>query len=94
MIEVVAATMIVGIVMVAALDTLGAYVRGKTQVAVQSRASLLAQDLMSEILDRNYDEPDDAPRQRDAECDDTADDERCACDRAPQERFAHEAWSL
>jgi prepilin-type N-terminal cleavage/methylation domain-containing protein len=61
LIEVVAATLIVGIVMVAALDTLGAYIRGKQRVAVHSRASLLAQDLMSEILDRHYDEPDDPP---------------------------------
>ena len=48
-------------VMVAALESLGAYIRGQAHVADESRAWLLAQDLMSEILDTHYQEPDDAP---------------------------------
>jgi prepilin-type N-terminal cleavage/methylation domain-containing protein len=61
LLEVVVATLIVGIVMVAALESLGAYIRGQTHVADESRAWLLAQDLMSEILDAKYQEPDDPP---------------------------------
>lgn len=60
LLEVVVATLIVGVMMVAALESLGAYTRGQQHVAEQSRGWLLAQDLMAEVLGRRYEEPDDA----------------------------------
>ncbi|MEQ8786767.1 MAG: prepilin-type N-terminal cleavage/methylation domain-containing protein [Pirellulaceae bacterium] len=61
LLEVVVATLIVGLLMLAALESLGAITRGQGYVAQRSRGWLLAQDMMAEVLDRGYQEPDDAP---------------------------------
>jgi prepilin-type N-terminal cleavage/methylation domain-containing protein len=61
MIEVMVATLIVGIMMVAAMNTFGAFIRGEHRLALQSRGWLLAQDLASEILACLYEESDGTP---------------------------------
>jgi MSHA pilin protein MshD len=61
LVEVVIATLVVGLVMVAALNSVGAYIRGQQHVANRGRAVMLANDLMTEILTRSYEEPDDSP---------------------------------
>jgi prepilin-type N-terminal cleavage/methylation domain-containing protein len=61
LLEVVIATLIVGVMMVAALESLGAYARGQSYLAERSRGWTLAQDMLAEVLDRHYEEPDDAP---------------------------------
>lgn len=55
--EVVIATLIVGIMLVAAMKTVGASVRGRIIMANRERGFLLAQQLMSEILQADYQEP-------------------------------------
>ena len=59
--EVVVATLIVGIMLVAAMRVVGAAVRGRITMANQERGVLLAQQLMSEIFQADYQEPDDSP---------------------------------
>lgn len=59
--EVVVATLITGIMLVAALRTVGASVRGRIAMANRERAVLLAQQLMAEILQADYAEPDEPP---------------------------------
>lgn len=61
LLEVVVATLIVGVMMVAALESLGALARGRSYIAERSRGWTLAQDMMAEVLDRHYEEPDDTP---------------------------------
>ena len=58
--EVVVATLIVGIMLVAAMKTVGASVRGRIAMANRERGFLLAQQLMSEILQADYAEPDES----------------------------------
>ena len=61
LVEVVVATLIVGVMMVAAMNTLGAFIRGQQRMANQSRGWHLAQELASEILATLYEEPDGTP---------------------------------
>lgn len=61
LVEVVVATLIVGVMMVAAMNTLGAFIRGQQRMAQQSRGWLLAQQLASEVLEQSYEEQIDAP---------------------------------
>jgi prepilin-type N-terminal cleavage/methylation domain-containing protein len=56
LVEVVTATMILGVVMVAALNSLGAFIRGQQQLGDRSRGWLLAQDLLAEIMQQEYEE--------------------------------------
>ena len=60
MVEAVMSVLLVGILMVAAMNTLGAAAAAQFKNAERSKAVLLAEDLMSEILAQNYEEPDDA----------------------------------
>jgi type II secretory pathway pseudopilin PulG len=48
---------IVGIMLVAALNAVGASKATQRRVADRARATLLAQDLMAEILQQDYEEP-------------------------------------
>jgi len=57
MIEVVMATLLVGLLLVAAMNTLGAATRGQLTNGERGRASLLAGDLMAEILTQAYRDP-------------------------------------
>ncbi len=59
--EVVVATFIVGVMLVAALRTVGSAARGRVAMANHERGVLLAQQLMSEILQADYVEPDESP---------------------------------
>jgi len=54
LVEVVMSTLLVGIVLVGAMNLLGATVRGRTKAADMVRAQHLAQQLMTEILSRAY----------------------------------------
>ncbi len=57
MVEAVMSVLLVGMLMVAAMNTLGATATAQYKNAERSRAVLLAEDLMSEILGQNYEEP-------------------------------------
>lgn len=58
MMEVIIATVIVGVLMVAALRALGAAVRANMFIANQAKALMLADELLSEIVQTNYNDPD------------------------------------
>jgi len=60
LLEAVVSIAIVGVMLVAALNTLGAAKSGMQKVDDRRRAALLAQQLMSEILAQAYKEPVDA----------------------------------
>ncbi len=59
LIEVVISTLITGILLVASLQTLGAALRASQSTSHQGQATLLAGDLMAEILGTGYVESDD-----------------------------------
>jgi len=61
LVETLVSIVLVGGVLVAALDLLGASARGQKGMGDRGRAQLLAQDLMSEILPNAYEDPDGAP---------------------------------
>ncbi len=61
MIEVVVSIAIVGVMMVAALNTVGASKLAQQKIGDRGKGALLAQQLMSEILRQHYVEPVDAP---------------------------------
>jgi prepilin-type N-terminal cleavage/methylation domain-containing protein len=52
--EVVVSTLLVGIVLVAAMNSLGATIRGRTSTGDAARAAQFAQQLMSEIIAKSY----------------------------------------
>jgi type II secretory pathway pseudopilin PulG len=54
LVEVVFATMLVGVVLVGAMDLLGSVIRGRTSTADAAQAEQLAQQLMVEILNTAY----------------------------------------
>lgn len=54
LIEVVFSTMLVGVVLVGAMDLLGAVIRGRTSTADAAKAENLAHQLMTEILNTDY----------------------------------------
>ena len=61
LIEVVASTMIVGLMAVAALNSLGAATRSSESIGNRAVAMGLADDLMSEILQSAYSDPNQTP---------------------------------
>jgi hypothetical protein len=60
-VEVVISTLIVGLLLVAALRTVGSAMASRLRNSHEGRGFVLAHDLMSEILGRSYEEPDDNP---------------------------------
>jgi len=54
LLEIAISTLIVGVVMVAAMRTLGAAIRSKQYLDNQSQANLLAETLMDEVVRRQY----------------------------------------
>jgi hypothetical protein len=60
-VEVVASTLIVGVMTVAALNALGAATTSSSWAAKRAIAAGLADDLMAEIMQQAYREPDDPP---------------------------------
>ncbi len=61
MAEAVLSVFIMGVVLVAALSTVGGAGRARQKMADRARGVPLAQDLMSEILQQAYEDPDSAP---------------------------------
>src|SRR6187401_93638 len=61
LIEVVASTMIVGLMAVAALNALGAATKSANSIGNRAVAAGLADELMSEILMQSYSDPDGSP---------------------------------
>ena len=61
LVETVMSVVIVGGLMVASLHAVGSATLAQSQMGNSGRGQLLAQDLMSEILQRYYEEPIDAP---------------------------------
>ncbi len=59
LLEVTISSMIVGVMLVAALNAVGAATSGRFRSGEQSQAQLLADALMAEILELHYSEPDD-----------------------------------
>lgn len=60
LVEAVMSILIVGLMLVAALNTVGASKVAQARTAEQAIGPMLAQDLMSEILSQRYQEPDDS----------------------------------
>jgi hypothetical protein len=61
MVEAAIATLVVSIMLVAALNTIGAARTGERKMGDRARGMLLAQALMAEILQQDYEEPVDTP---------------------------------
>jgi type II secretory pathway pseudopilin PulG len=61
LVEVVCATMIVGLMAVAALNSLGAATRSSESIGNRAVAICLADELMAEILQQPYSDPDQPP---------------------------------
>lgn len=61
MTEVVVASVLVSLVLTASLQTVSAARLGSERLAERTRGLALAQDLMSEILQQDYSDPDNAP---------------------------------
>lgn len=61
LVEVVVSSMLVGLVLVGAMDCLGAVIRGRMSTSDSGRGEQLAQELMTEILSQSYKEPVDTP---------------------------------
>lgn len=61
LVEAVISIVLVGIMLVAAINTLGATAVSKRSIEQQMLGNALGQDLMAEILNEAYEEPDDAP---------------------------------
>lgn len=61
LIEVVVSTMLVSVVLVGAMNLVGASLRGSVESSRKTRAVLLANDLLGEILQQQYLEPTDTP---------------------------------
>jgi MSHA pilin protein MshD len=59
LVEAVVSIAIIGVMLVAALNTVGASQTTQKKMGDRNRAMLLAQDLMSEIFQQSYIEPDD-----------------------------------
>lgn len=59
--ETVVSVALVGGLLVVALNTVGDTTLGRQKMGDRGRGHLLAQDLMTEILQQNYDDPDDTP---------------------------------
>ena len=57
LLEVVIATLVMGLMLVAAMNTLGSAIRGQRLTGQQSHAALLANDLLAEILAHPYADP-------------------------------------
>jgi len=62
LVEAVIASVIVGVMVVAALNTLGASARARRIQATRSQGPALAGELMAEILQAPYSDPDGSPR--------------------------------
>ncbi|MFV2065843.1 MAG: hypothetical protein ACC645_02615, partial [Pirellulales bacterium] len=61
LVEVAISTLLVGLVVVASMESVGAAFRTWRVVAQQSDAPFLAQQLMTEVLRAEYEEPDENP---------------------------------
>lgn len=61
LVETVVSTLLVSVVLVAALNTVGTAMTSRQKDVARARGILLAQDLMSEILIHEYEEPIDLP---------------------------------
>ena len=61
LVEAVISIVLVGLLLVAAINTLGATAVSKRNIEHQALGYTLAQDLMAEILNQAYEEPDDTP---------------------------------
>ncbi|HVJ86030.1 MAG TPA: hypothetical protein VM452_10330 [Caulifigura sp.] len=61
LIEIAISSLFVGTILVAAMSTTGAVVRFRSSTADQARATLLATDLLAEIQQRPYSDPNQTP---------------------------------
>jgi hypothetical protein len=61
MVEVVVSALLVGVVLIGAMDCVGAVIRGRLGVGNSGKAAQLLRQLMSEILEQDYLEPFDPP---------------------------------
>lgn len=56
LVEVAVSTLLVGVVLVGAMNLLGSVVRGRANMADRDRATLLAEELLSEVLENAYED--------------------------------------
>ena len=80
MVEVVVSMVIVAVLLAAALNTVGAVAMSRRTVTDRARAGGLAEDLMAEILDQAYEDPQSAPGTIGLEADEVANGNRALWD--------------
>lgn len=61
LVEVVISSLLVGMLMVSALKCVGAVIRGRVGVSDSGKAGQLARQLLSEIIEQDYEDPNDIP---------------------------------
>lgn len=61
LVEVAMASLLVGVLLISALNAVGARLRHQSALTDHERASLLAEQLLSEVLQHRYDDPDETP---------------------------------
>jgi type II secretory pathway pseudopilin PulG len=61
LVEVAVSTLLVGVLLVAALNTVGARLRNQNNLTDRQRAALLADQMLSEILELDYKDPNQTP---------------------------------
>ena len=61
LVEVTISTLLVGLVLVASLRSVGHVMRSRGSTSAEARAAILAEQLMTEILNEDYEEPVDPP---------------------------------
>ena len=61
LLEVIVASVLVAVLMVGAMNAVGASLRGAAETAQRQQAVLLAEDLMGEVMQRQYIDPDETP---------------------------------
>ena len=61
LVEVAMASLLVGILLIAALNSVGARLRHQSMLADRQRAHRLAEQLLAEIMECRYDDPDETP---------------------------------
>ena len=61
LVEVAMASLLVGVLLVAALNSVGARLRHQAMLTDRQHAHLLAEELLAEVLQHRYEDPDEAP---------------------------------
>ena len=61
LLEVAMASLMVGVLLIGALNSVGARLRHQAELTERQRANLLAEQLLAEVLEHRYQDPDESP---------------------------------